>query len=55
MVNRESGTGALQERKLEDILTLLDLPDTQQHIVRKYMKPLIDKIHSMHFVMTGVL
>ena len=42
-----AGAVALPERKLEELLTLVDTPTTQRRIGRKYLERLIGKLRPM--------
>ena len=55
MVDVEAVTVALQERKLQDLLTCMDLTASQRHITRKYMEFLIGKLHSVHLIVPGAV
>ena len=52
-VNMESVKVALKERKLQELLTLLYLPDIQLGIVRNDLEYLIGKLIFMHLAVTG--
>ena len=46
---------AFPERKLQEILTLADIPMVQHCMGRKYVESLVGKLHSMHLAVTGVV
>ena len=46
---------ALLEHKLWEILTLVDIPATQSHMVQKELERLVWKIHSMHLAVPGAV
>ena len=43
-----AGTVTLPERKLEELLALVDIPATQRRMGRKFLEQLVDKLRSMH-------
>ena len=54
-INREDGTVALPERKLQELNQLLVIPDTQLCIGRKELECLAIKFRSMHLAVPGVV
>ena len=55
ILNTESGTVTLPERKLEELLTLVDISATQRRMGRKDQERLVGKLRSMHIVVPGVV
>ena len=51
----DSDIFALLERKLQNLLTLLDLPATKFRIFQKHLEPLIGKLRSMHLEVPGAV
>ena len=43
------------ERKLEELLTLVNIPPTQRRMGRKDLERLVGKLHSMHLAVPGVV
>ena len=43
-IDTEAGTVSLPERKLLELLTLVDIPATQRHIGRKELERLVGKL-----------
>ena len=54
-IEMEAGIVTLPERKLQEILTLADIPTVQRRLGRKYEESLVGKLHSMHLTVTGVM
>ena len=54
-IEMEAGIVTLPERKLQEILTLADIPMVQHCMGRKYVESLVGKLHSMHLAVTGVV
>ena len=54
-INTEVGTVALPERKLQELLTLVDIPVMQRHMVQKNLESLLGELLSMHLVVPGVV
>ena len=54
-VDREAGTVSLPERKLLELLTLMDFPATQLHMDRKGIERLLGKLHSIHLTVPGAV
>ena len=55
ILDMEAGVVTLPERKLEDILTLVDISNTQCIIVRKDLEGLVGNLCSMHIMVPGVV
>ena len=51
----ETRTFTLLERKLEELLTLVDIPVTQRRMGRKDLELLVRKIRSMHLAVPGAV
>ena len=51
----EAVTVALPERKLWEILPLVDILETQQRMGRKYLERLMGKLHPMHLAVPGLV
>ena len=51
----EAGTVALPERKLEYLLTMVDIPPTQRRMGRKDLERLVGKLRSMHLAVPGAV
>ena len=45
----------LPERKMQKLLTLVDIKTTQCRMVRKDLEHLVGKLHSMHLVVPGAV
>ena len=48
ILDTEAGTVTLPERKLEELLTLVDIPPTQRRMGRKDLERLVGKLRSWH-------
>ena len=55
ILDTEAGTVTPPERKLEELLTLVDIPATQRRMVRKDLERLVGKLCSMHLAVPGVV
>ena len=55
ILNTEAGTVILPERKLKDLLTLVDIPPTQHRMVLKDLDCLVRKLRSMHLEVPGAV
>ena len=55
ILDTEAGTVALRERKIEDILTLVDISVTQRSMGKKDLERLVGKIRSMHLAVPGAV
>ena len=55
ILDTEAGTFTLPERKLEELLTLVDIPTTQLRMGRKDLERLVGKLRSMHLVVPGAV
>ena len=53
MVEIKSGTVALPERNIQELLNLMDIPATKRHIVVKYMEHLIGKLCYVNLAVPG--
>ena len=53
ILDRETGKVTLPYRKLEELLTLVDIPPTQRRVVRKNLERLVGKLCSMHLTVSG--
>ena len=51
----EAGTVTILERKIEKLLTLVDIPAIQRIMVQKDLERLFGKLCSMHIAVPGVL
>ena len=51
----DAGTVTLPERKIKELLTLVDIPATQLRMGRKDMERLVGKIQSMHLTVPGAV
>ena len=47
ILDTEAGTVTLLERKLEELLALVDIPATQRRVGRKDLEHLVGKLRSM--------
>ena len=54
-IDMEAGTVALPERKLQELLTLADIPTVQRHMGRNDVDRLVGKLHSIHLAVAGVV
>ena len=54
-IDTEFGTVALSEHKLQELLTLVDIPAMQCRIWQKDLECLVGKLHSMHLVVIGAV
>ena len=52
-LDTKTGTVNLPDKKLEELLTLVDIPDTQCRMGRKDLERLVGKLCSMHLAVTG--
>ena len=50
ILDTKAGTVTLPERKLEELLTLVDIPPTQRRMGRKDLERLVGKIRSIHLM-----
>ena len=55
ILDTESGTVTLSERKLEELLILANIPVTQRKMVRKDLESLVGKLYSMHLAVPGAV
>ena len=55
ILDTEAGTVILPERKLEELLTLVDIPPIQRRMVRKDLERLVGKLRSWHREMPGAV
>ena len=55
ILNTEAGTVTLPERKLEELLTPVDIPATQRRMGRKDLEGLVGKFRSMHLAVPGAV
>ena len=55
ILDTEAGTVTLPERKLEELLTLVDIPPTQRRMGRKDLERLVGKLRSMHLAVPGAV
>ena len=55
ILDTEAGTFTLLERKLEELLTLMDIPATQRKMGRKDLEHLVGKLPSMHPAVPGAV
>ena len=51
----EAGTVTLPERKIEELLTLVDIPVTQRRMVQKDLEHLEGKLLSVHLAVAGAV
>ena len=54
-IDAEAGIVALPERKLQELLTLVTIPETQHCMGQKDLEPLVGKLCSMHVVEPGAV
>ena len=52
-LDTEAGTVTLLERKLQELLTLVDILETQRWMVRKDLERLVGKLLSIHLALPG--
>ena len=55
ILDTEAGTVTLPERKLEELLTLVNIPPTQRRMGRKDLESLVGKLCSMHLTVPGAV
>ena len=55
ILDTEAGTVTLPERKLEELLPLVNIPPTQRRMGRKDLERLVGKIRSMHLAVPGAV
>ena len=55
ILDTDAGTVTLLERKLEELLTLVDIPATQCRMGQKDLERLVGKIRSMHIAVSGAV
>ena len=55
ILNTEAVTVTLPERKLEELLTLVDIPATQRRMGRKDLERLVGKHRYMHLAVPGAV
>ena len=55
ILDTEAGTVTLPERKLEEILTLVDIPATQRRMGQEDLEFLVGKLCSMHLAVPGAV
>ena len=55
ILDTEAGTVTLPERKLKELLTLVDIPPTQRRMGRKDLERLVGKLRSMHLAVPGAV
>ena len=55
ILNTKAGTVTLPERKLEELLTLVNIPPTQHRMGRKDLERLVGKLCSMHLAVPGAV
>ena len=48
IINTKDGTLHLSPKQLKNLATILFIPLTQRHMIRKKLERLIGKLHSMH-------
>ena len=53
ILGKEAGTVTLPERKLEELLTLVNIPPNQRRMGRKDLERLVGKLRSMHLAVPG--
>ena len=53
ILDTEAGTVNLAESKLEELLTIVDIPATQRRMGQKYLERLVGKLRSMHLAVPG--
>ena len=51
----EAGTVTPPERKIQELLTLVDIPVTQHRMGRKDLESLVENLQSMHLTVTGAV
>ena len=55
ILGTEAGTVTLPERKLEELLPLVNIPPTQRRMGRKYLERLVGKLRSMQLAVPGAV
>ena len=55
ILNTEAGTVTLPERKIEELLTLVNIPPTQRRMVLKDLEHLVGKLCSTHLAVPGAV
>ena len=55
ILDTEAETVTLPKRKLEEVLTLVNILATQRMMVRKDLERLVGKLRSMHFAVPGAV
>ena len=55
ILDTESGTVTLPERKLYELLTLVDIPATQRRMGQKDLERLVGKLLSIHLAVPGAV
>ena len=55
MIDTNRGNLALSSKKRPDLISLLDIPNSQRHKYSKKLERFIGKLRSIHFAMTGVI
>ena len=55
ILDAESGKVTLLDRKIEEFLTLVEIPATQRRMVRKDLECLVGKLRSMHLAVPGAV
>ena len=55
ILNTEAGIVTLPERKLRELLNLVDMPTTKSRIVRNYLERLVGKLRSIHLAVPGAV
>ena len=54
-LDTEAGKVTLPEKKLQELLTLVDIPATQRRMIQKDLERLVEKLCSIHLAVLGTV